>query len=364
MIQLNNKYLYAKGTCNVVVSDPATGNIDYQSNKVQTNQLTTAVNMNEVRAGLGNPIAIQLPSDSAVNLELTAADFSMSSRAMQLGSNIAYNVAVPVCELITADSNTLSIDADAVPVAPQGYSKVFAYVNDGTSSAVTAYEINANNQIVGFSANVGTKYRVHYWVKNASAQQVTAYSVFAPAVKHVTMQIAVYSVENADTASQASLVGWLYCIIPRMQFNAKADTDGSQTANTTSVLSGTALAYDPESSEAICTECGMSELAYWVYVPLGDQTQSIESLVVVGGGLSLVAGDTAKVPVRFLMDDGALVTPDYSLMSYTSGSESVATVAASTGVVTAAGAGNTTITVTLIADNTKKAVVPVTVTAS
>ena len=363
MIQLNNKYLYAKGTCNVVVSDPDTGNIDYQSNKVQTSQLTTSVNMNEVRAGLGNAIAIQLPSDSAINLELTAADFSMKTRAMQLGSSVTYNVPAPVCEVITASGSTLTVDSDATAVAPQGFNKAICYVNDGTSDASTAYEINSSNQVVGFTATNGNKYRVYYWVSNTSAQQVTAYSVFAPAVKHVTMQIAVYSTENTSSASQGSLVGWLYCIVPRMQFSARADTDGSQTSNVTSILSGTALSYDPNSEEAICTDCGMSELAYWVYVPNGSQLQSVASLAVIGGGLNMANGTTAQIPVRFLMEDGSLVVPDYSLMTYTPASSSVATVSA-TGVVTAAGVGNTTISVVLTADNTKTASVPVTVTAS
>lgn len=363
MIQLNNKYLYAKGTCNVVVSDPSTGNIDYQSNKVQTSQLTTSVNMNEVRAGLGNAIAIQLPSDSAVNLELTAADFSMKAFAMQLGSSVTYNAATPVCEVITASSTTLSVSSSVSPVAPQGFNKAICYVNDGTSDASTAYEINNSKQIVGFTATPSNKYRVYYWVKNASAQQVTAYSVFAPAVKHVTIQIAIYSNQNASSASQSSLAGWLYCIIPRMQFSAKADTDGSQTSNVVTPLSGTALAYDPDSSEAICSDCGLSELAYWVYVPNGSALQSVQSLAVIGGGLNMVAGDTAQIPVRFLMDDGSLVVPDYSLMTYTPASSSVATVSG-TGLVSAAGAGSTTIAVVLTADNTKTASVPVTVTAS
>lgn len=357
MIQLNNKYLYAKGTCNVIVTDPATGNIDFQSNKVQTSQLTTAVNMNELRAGLGNAIAIQLPSDSAVNLELTTADFSMTARAMQLGSSVTYNAAAPVCEVITANSDTLTLTNSAV--APQGFSKAIAYVDTGA----TAYEVNSSKEVVGFTATASTKYKVYYWIANPSAQQVKAYSVFNPAVKHVTMQIAVYSTENTSASSQGSLAGWLYCIIPRMQFSAKADTDGSQTSNATTVLSGTALAYDPDASEAICTDCGLSELAYWVYVPNGDTTQDVDSLVVVGGGLALVVGNSAQVPVRFLMKDGSLVVPDYSLMSYVSDTVAKATVS-NTGVVTAVAAGNANITCTLTADNTKKAVVPVTVTAS
>ena len=363
MIQLNNKYLFAKGTCNVIVSDPTSGNIDYQSNKVQTSQLTTSVNMNEVRAGLGNAIAIQLPSDSAVNLELTAADFSLKTHAMQLGSSVTYNAAAPVCEVIAATGSTISVDAEATPVPPQGYSKAICYVNDGTSDASTAYEINSSNQVVGFTATNGATYRVYYWVANPSAQQVTAYSVFSPAVKHVTIQIAVYSTESASSAQQGSLVGWLYCIVPRMQFSAKADTDGSQSSNVVSTLSGTALSYDPVTEEAVCTDCGLSELAYWVYVPNGSALQSVVSLAVIGGGLSMKTGDTAQIPVRFLMEDGPLLVPDYSLMTYTPGSSSVATVSA-TGVVTAAGTGTTDIAVVLTSDQTKTATVPVTVTAA
>lgn len=361
MIQLNNKYLYAKGTCNVVVTDPETGHVDFQSNKVQTSQLTTSVSMNEIRAGLGNSIAIQLPTDSAVNLDLTTADFSMSSRAMQLGSTVTYNAAAPTCEVITAASDTLVVSQTAV--APQGFSSVICYVNDGTSDASVAYSINESREVVGFTATANNVYKVYYWIANPSAQQVTAYSVFSPAIKHVTMQIAVYSTENTSSATQGSLVGWLYCIVPRMQFSAKADTDGSQTGNVVSELSGTALSYDPEADEAVCTDCGLSELAYWVYVPMGSITQSIESLVVIGGGLSLVAGNTAQIPVRFLMEDGSLVVPDYSLMSYTSAATSTATVS-NTGLVTAGTAGSTTISVQLIEDSTKTAVVPVTVTAS
>ena len=363
MIQLNNKYLFAKGTCNVVVSDPKTGNIDYQSNKVQTSQLTTSVSMNEIRAGLGNAIAIQLPTDSAINLELTAADFSMATRAMQLGSSVTYNAAAPVCEVIEATTSTLTLTTASTPVAPQGFSKAIAYVNDGVNDASTAYEINSGKNIVGFSATPGTTYRVYYWLNNASAQQLTAYSVFAPAIKHVTIQIAVYSTENANSASQSSLVGWLYCIIPRMQFSAKADTDGSQTGNVTSVLSGTALSYDPDADVTTCTDCGLSELAYWVYVPNGDVTQSIQALAVIGGGLSIVNGSTAQIPVRFLMDDGSLVVPDYTLMTYASNPSGKVTISSS-GLITATATGSTTVTATLTADNTKTATVPVTVTAS
>jgi hypothetical protein len=282
---------------------------------------------------------------------------------MQLGSSVTYNAAAPVCEVITATATTLTVTSSAAPVAPQGFNKAIAYVNDGVNDASTAYEIDAGKNIVGFTATPGKTYRVYYWLNNASAQQLTAYSVFAPAIKHVTLQIAVYSTENTSSASQASLVGWLYCIIPRMQFSAKADTDGSQTGNVTSVLSGTALSYDPDADVTVCTDCGLSELAYWVYVPNGDVTQSVVSLAVIGGGLSIVNATSAQIPVRFLMSDGSLVVPDYTLMNYASNPSGKVTVSTS-GLITATATGTTTVTATLKSDNTKTATVPVTVTAS
>nr|DAF00569.1 MAG TPA: structural protein [Caudoviricetes sp.] len=363
MLQLNNKNLYAKGTCNVVVDDPLTGNVDYQSNKVQTANLTTSVNMNEVRAGLGNAIAIQLPSDSAVNLELTAADFSLEARAMQLGSQVTYNAPAPVCEIVTASSTTLSISASATAVAPQGLSKIVAYVSDGTSNAATAYTINNDtHEVVGFTATSGTTYKVYYWVNKASAKQLVANSVFSPAIKRVTIQIAVYSTENTVASSQSSMVGWLYCIIPRMQFSAKADTDGSQSSNATTALSGTALLYDPVGDTTVCTDCAMSQLAYWVYVPNGDAEQDVQGLVVIGGGVTVKTSATAQIPVRFLMADNSIVVPDYGTMTYAMAGDK-ATVS-NTGVVTGgSSAGSDTCTITLKSNNAIKATCNVTVTA-
>ena len=73
MVNLNNQYLYAKGTCDVVVRDIVTGDVDYQSNKVQTNQFTTTADMGAIQAGIGNTTAINIPHNSAVNLTLTNA---------------------------------------------------------------------------------------------------------------------------------------------------------------------------------------------------------------------------------------------------------------------------------------------------
>ena len=128
MLNLNNQYLYVKGTCNVNVSDIATGEVVFASSKVMNNALTTSVDMGEIRAGLGNPIAIQLPSNAAVNLELSTADFNLQARAMQVGGMLAYNGIRPMCAAVTASGATISLPDGATPVANYGFDKVYAYV--------------------------------------------------------------------------------------------------------------------------------------------------------------------------------------------------------------------------------------------
>ena len=57
MINFTDDRLYVKGTCNVLLSDPVSGNIYFQSDKMSTGNITPSTNLNEIRAGLGNPIA-------------------------------------------------------------------------------------------------------------------------------------------------------------------------------------------------------------------------------------------------------------------------------------------------------------------
>lgn len=368
MITFSDPYLYAKGTCNVIVSDPATGDIDYQSSKVQTNQLTTSVDTGAIRAGLGNGIAIQLASDATVDLTLTAADFSMAARGLQVGSTPFYSAPAPVCESVTATGATLAVTGEAV--APQGHTKVLAYVAkaNGTNLVGTdgvAYTIDEDKNVVGFDAISGENYLVYYWVLNPVAQQLTIYSAFAPAVKHVTAQIAVYSTEGSNAGNRGSQVGWLYYIIPRMQFTGNAATSGDQTSPATTELSGTALTYEAAMSTGVCTDCATPELAYMVYVPF-DAMEGIEGLAVVGGTVSVPVSTTKQIPVKLYMADGSLVQPDFSALTFTAtGAPSGTTVGANTGIVTAGStAGDFDVAVKLTADETITTTVAVSVVSA
>ena len=127
MISFSDKRLYVKGTCQAIASDVSTGQVLFFSNKFQTGNITTSVTMGEIRAGLGNAIAAIIPSDSALNVEFTAADLSLWAKAAQVGANLTYNAPVPTCQVVTASSGTLTIDiSGGTPVAQIGYSDVFS----------------------------------------------------------------------------------------------------------------------------------------------------------------------------------------------------------------------------------------------
>lgn len=349
--------VYAKGTMDVWCWNPATGDLDYYSNKIQTNQFQTNVNLSPVNAGVGNPVVINLPDTSEATLTLTAADVSLAARRLSVGGTISYNGIIPFCEAVTADGTSLQVSNP--PVAAYGMSEAYAFIdNDGT-----AYQIDTDSYIVqNFTATAGQTYQVRYFIRAASAQELRIASVFAPAVEVVMLRIPAYSAQGS-TANQGSHVGDFYIWIPRMQFNGNAATDASQTAASTTDISGTALSYDEAVNANSCEESERyGALAYMVYMPLAGATSAVEGLAVVGGGISVKAGDSAQIPVKYVIN-GQLVQPNYADMTYTSSAVGTATVGEHTGIVTGVQAGSADITVSL-ASPALTLVVPVTVTSA
>jgi hypothetical protein len=122
--------------------------------------------MGEIRGGMGNAVAAILPSDSALNVEFTAADFSLAAKAAQLGASLTYGAPVSECQTVTATGTNLTIDVAAgVPVAPVGFASAIAYVQEigvaGTLAATgKAYPITASGAVTGFTAVNGRQYKV------------------------------------------------------------------------------------------------------------------------------------------------------------------------------------------------------------
>lgn len=373
MISFTDKKYYVKGTCQAVLMDPCTGDVIYSSNKFQTGNITTSVSTGEIRGGMGNGIATILPSDTALNVEFTAADFSLAAKAAQLGATLSYNAPVMDCIVVEGGSGgTLTLpESIGTPVAPLGYSSPICYVEIVGSAAPiatigVAYPINPTTRAIsGFVASSGNQYKVFYFVNKVESQVATISSLFNPATLYFMAQLPVFSNDSCASDNSGSRVGWLYITVPRLKLGANGGVVGDQTTPDTTSVSGMAVAYDGDVVSATCTDCNAGTLAYYVLVP-DDAAGSVAGLAVVGGSVSVAVNKTKHIPVRIVMANGQLVVPTDNVTGFTytaTGAPSGTTVNTSGNVSASSTAGDFEVTINYAyAGETYSTVVNVSVT--
>lgn len=323
---MNKRTLYVKGTVDITMFDVATDDVVYSSNKLQSNQIQTSVNLGAVQGGLGNPTLINLPDTPNLTLSMTAADFSLEAQGLQVGATPSYNAIVPVSESVTCTGGKLTVSG--TPVAPLGTSTgAIVGVVDGTAYTFSGQEIS-------FPAGTnGTAYCVKYYVQKLQSKQLTINTQFAPMVVRALIAMPVFSSTTADV-STGSRVGTLYVTVPRLQLNGDINIDASQTTASTTVLNATALSFD-EYQASSGNACAVNEpkLAYMA-LDLTDENSydHVVKLVVIGGGVSGENGDTVENPVLLLMDNGETQPiADYSDFTWTG---TAGTVNTTTGIIT------------------------------
>lgn len=410
---LNNPNLFLKGTCEVTIKRPKDGRIVYQSNLISTNNFQTEVDMGPVRAGLGNSVVIQLPSNSAVNVDITAADFSLQADAMVVGEETAYNAIVPVCRNVSADiaSNAPSFTIDPetmelTAVYPDGLNEDAFELNDGNlvmndpgvfeiedyyiddgylilsandmklvvrganpvigygdnekycyirlkdaTDLGNAYIIDDDGNILGFKGRIGDSYNVMYFERTASAMQLGISAAILPGIYTVSSKMAVYS-NGAENGKQmrGTQVGWASYYIPRMQFNGNVSLNGGQTENTETRISGTALSYFDMDIPA-CRECQSSILAYMTYEPIGfNSGRDILGLGVIGGMINITRENVMVIPVKYIMKNNTIIQPKLTDLSYQIHDEEIALVT-DDGAIIGATNGETTLRISTKDEN-------------
>lgn len=323
---MSKRTLYVKGTAEIVMFNPATDDVVYSSNKLQSNQIQASINLGAVNGGLGNPTLINLPDTPNLTLSMTAADFSLEAQGLQIGDVPSYNAVVPVRESVTCTSGTLTVSG--TPVMPLGTSTgAIVGIVDGT-----AYEFSG--KAITFAAGTeGSKYCVQYFVQKLQAKQLEIGTNFVPAIVRALITLPVFSSSTNDV-STGSRVGSLYITVPRLQLNGDLNIDASQTTASTTILNATALSFD-EYQSATGDACAINEpkLAYMA-LDLSDENtyEHVVKLVVIGGGISGAQSDVVPNPVLLLMDNGETqAIPDYSDFTWTG---SAGTVNTTTGAIT------------------------------
>ena len=374
MIAFQDPRLYLQGTCNAYLANPTTGDVYYQTNKAQTNNITMSLSGDPIRAGLGNTAATIITTDTTLNVALTAADFSLAAKAAQVGSSVLYNGVAPECQVVEADSTSITVDVSGgAPVAQYGYAEPFCYVTQvGATNFVgnsgTAYPIDPETgEVSNFVATSGKSYKVWYFVQKAAAQQVTVSANVNPGVYSFTAQMAVYANQGASASgTQGTRVGWLYYVIPLLKLSGNGGVVGDQTTPDTTDLSGQALSYDEAVESGECVDCAAGDLAYYIYVP-DDETTGIAGLVVAGGGVTVATSGNVQIPVKYVMVNNTLAQPNYSDLGFSvdAGTATGTTVSA-TGLVTGgSSAGEATVTIKYPkSGGTYTCIVPVNVTGA
>lgn len=348
-IRLGDPNLFVKGIADVTITDPATGNIIGFDKVASEGAITSSVNMGEIVGGVGNPLLLTIPDTTRISGSLTSQAFSLGQRALAAGGEVTYGGVAPVCERITATGATLTVTGTPVKQYGQAESDTTAWcyvrVHEGGSYMGTNYGVSlSTKQVQNFTATVGTVYDVFYFVNNASAQVLELSSNFKPSVATISYKFEVYAKQNGSVGN-GTRQGFLYFVVPRAQFGGDVGISANQTTAATTDYSWNALANTDNMPSCEGCEDNASPYAYYVYVPCGSSTQSVEALVVVGNAVTVTGTASVQIPVKYVIGN-QLVQPTYSDLTYASAADGTATVS-ETGVVTGVAAGSTTVTISL-----------------
>lgn len=374
MITFTDPRLYVQGIGTAIMTDPATGDIKYFSDKFQDGNITASADDGIINAGIGNGPAIMIPSNANVQVQVTAADYNEYAKSAAVGGSITYGAPVMTCQTVTASGTSLTIDVSGgTPVAGPGEDEVICYVQEvGAESRVasngTAYKLNATSgAITGFVATASKTYLVTYYVSQANASMTTITTNMKGEVVRFVLQRPIYT--NVDTATnQGDLYGMLYEIIPRLQLMPDgASNSGNQTTPTTTGITGRAMSYDAESIVANCGECSLSgaPLMYRVIVPCDNEGGIDGILGALGGSISVKVGESYQLSPAVVVNGKLTYGTPASDFSYSSSATGTATVGTSTGTVAGVQAGSAEITVTYeVGDTTYTDYVNVEVTSA
>lgn len=294
--------IYAKGTMDVWLFNPHTFDLDYYSDKVQTNNLTTSVNMGEINGSLRNPVLLNLPDSAKLELEITNATSTLESRKMETGGELTYNGIYPVMETITANGSELTVSQ--TPAAPYGTSVAYCFIDKNGK----AYTIETGTKkIRNFTAEEGKTYCVRYFSRAASARQLKVESIFNPDIEICMIRVPLYTSVVGSSAKYGTRWGDRYIWIPRMQSVGEINANGSQTDADAETMRFTALPYEEALDEGICLDESSYAMAYMVDLPIEGQWALVEGIAVPGGGITVPLFESVKVPFVYVMSDGSLV---------------------------------------------------------
>ena len=351
---LGNDNIYLKGMADLKAF-LADGSIRYSTNKLQTSNINTTLNLGSINGGVGNPILINIPDSPDMSLEITSAAFSIEGQASAVGAEIYGGGKTPFTEAVVFGANGKA-SISGIPVAPLGAGSTELV---GTLLCVGS-RTNALNMGITFTkkedgtyeftyaeAKEGDKACVEYYIERPETLQYEISGNPTPEILRTVISMPMYSSDVGDP-TRGTHIGDLLVTIPKMQWTAETALEGSQTANTGTVLKAKALGAEDLESE-MCDDPKMN-LAY-VTVRLNDSdwTADASKIIVLNSPLTLSASGKEALICKYISANGRMLgnlSPASKYLSFVVSEGGTYASVDAEGVVTGTTAGNAVVKVT------------------
>lgn len=335
----------------------STANIITTSKTLTDSGFNATTTLEEIRGGFGNALQAQYAHTSALTITMKDSLVDLNYLALQVGGTITTGGSAFSSETVTTTVQN-QIMVTGTPVAYGNYGIVGWYTVQGeTNTTPTKITFTGKTATVANLA-VGTTVCVTYIITDSAAKVFEVASTFIPSIVHLVMTIPLLQAGATSTLSNSSQVGEWVVDVPKFQLNGTIDMSTTSAGVASGDISGKALASGATTCSGNAIYATITQHIY-----SSNVFENVKSIAVVDSDVDLVVARTQTLEVMAVENDGSTFVVDNSLLTFTSGATSTATVDA-TGLVTAKAVGNTDIEVVVTAVPTLTAYAHVTVTAS
>ena len=370
--------IFSKGIVEAEFFDPATDNLLGYSKYVGDFNPAGSMNNGEVAGGPGNGLIMMIPDTCRLAVTATTVDSNLHNIALTVGSTVQGNGVIETVIGLTADSATLSLSNAAAPLGGENGKVAYVLTSTGSDKATveaasgTAYSVDDNGDILGFTAVATNTYCVKYYVQNSSAEMMKVPSLFAPKVVRAHFKVNCYAKKTGGDVMASSLYKIRHYIFPYYYFTNPLNDTLGQTSTGTVNLSGSCLSYSEALANGTCVTTNTSGYYGYIVDELidGSSTALVDGIYFIGlgSGASVVRSQTATLPVMYSVNGVLTSISDMSAVTFTSAATATASFAdAHENVVTGVAAGTTSVTATVTNSATGITytdTIPITVTAS
>ena len=331
-------YLFSKGITFAEFFDIATDNLLGFSRFVTDFGLNGTMNTGDIEGGVGNQLIMCIPDTSRLEITAKTSDVALNNMALPIGGTVGGNGIIETVTGVLASGTTISVSNAVAPYGGRNGAIAYVLTSSGTDKAAveaasgTAYAVNEEGVLQGFTAVANNTYCVKYFIRNSSAMELPIPAMFNPKVVRAHFAVNCYSKSGAD-AMASSLVKIRHYYFPYYFFTAGLQGSENQTTPGSVDLSGKALTYEEYLTSGLCADDGSQNYGFIVDEIVGgsasNSTAAIDGIYFIGlgDGVTGAVGDTVDLPVKYTVNGVLCDISDMSQVTFASGTTSVASFA-------------------------------------